>query len=689
VTSGVAVVGAQVRPGVGAVWASIDWYVLAAIALTAFLFAHWYAGAYRAGGGVPSFYQDQFGPAVMLACGRGFVGVDSDQVPVFKAFLHQQRAVLSCDEVPQSVRIIPLNGLQGVTRYLMTAAALTWRLTGVNWRALDVIGSVLFASTIAAAYAAARAVCGRPLSLLVVCVWAFSQRHLENLPHLRDYSKAPFFVLMLLAMGLAFAERRPKRLIAIGAVFGAVHGFGFGMRTDVVLNFIPFFLVLFAASSDALFQDLRSKAVCAAAAVMTFAVAAFPIVRSYASDVSLWHVALLGLTSPYDENLAIGFPRTAYSFPYAYNDGYIETVVRSYWSRQHPGEPPLKMLTRPYDRACREYFMTLAATFPGDMIARGVASTVGILNLPFVAPEGHVPTGVSNPTLAWLWRRRAAMMASLDGWGPALVAAAIAVIGTYRILYACLAFALVWFWGALPALEFHGRHTFHLEFVVLATIAWGCALLIDLVRVTQSRELAADRTRRALKSVATVTALFAMVALAVVLARAVQIPRARQLLMSYASAASMPIEATPTPLSNGWVRLAVDVFRPGSDRDADQEALIQAEFDFARCGTPSVVSAAFRYDVDRSWIDQFSRERTYDYLGAPTRVFLPVYSLTRDWRVVARFAGIDVPASFAGCVRLSRLTDPGSLALSIPVTLEPDWPRKLYQRVRIGKGLGY
>jgi hypothetical protein len=689
VTNNVAVAEADVTPRSRAAWASTDWYVVTAIGVTAFLFAHWYGAVYRAGGGVPSFYQDQFGPAVMLACGRGFIGVDSDVVPAFKAFLHQERATLSCDEVPAAARLIPLNGLQGATRYLMTTAALMWRLTGVSWRALDVIASALFAATIAAAYAAARAVCGRPLSLLIVFAWAFSPRHLENLPHLRDYSKALFFILMLLAMGILFLERRPKRRLAIGIVFGAVQGIGFGMRTDVILNFIPFFLVLFAASSDGLLKDLRSKTASAAAAVIAFAIVAFPVVRTYVSDMSLWHVALLGLTSPYDENLAIGFPRTAYSFPYAYNDSYIEAVVGSYWSRQHPGDPPLRMLTRPYDRACREYFMRLAQTFPGDMLARGVASTIGVLNLPFVLPEGHVPLGIMRGRLAWLWERRARMMTSLEGWGPPLVAATIAVIGTYRIFYACLAFVLVWFWGTFPAVEFHGRHTFHLEFAVLAAIAWGTALLIDLVLSNRWRDPAGHWQRRTLKSIATVTLLFATVGLAVVLARAVQMSRARALLMAYASAASVPIEATTTPMSNGQVRLAVDLFPRLPERRIDQEAVLEAEFDFARCGTPPALAATFSYEAGNSWFDQLSRKTAFDYLGAPTRVFLPVYVLTRESNVVARFAGVDVPASFATCVRLSRLTDPGRLALLLPVTLEPDWSRKLYQRVRPGWGLGY
>jgi hypothetical protein len=57
------------------------------------------------------------------------------------------------------------------------------------------------------------------------------------------------------------------------------------------------------------------------------------------------------------------------------------------------------MLTHPYDQACQAYFAILAKTFPGDLMTRMVASVVGVLNFPFWQPEGHVPVGVTNPTL--------------------------------------------------------------------------------------------------------------------------------------------------------------------------------------------------------------------------------------------------------------------------------------------------
>jgi len=680
----------QAFRNIGTPWSRLDVGLLAGIALAAFLFARWYVPVYRAGGGAPAFYQVEFGPAVMLACGRGFVNGDYPAVPAVAAFLHQQVDTLRCEDLPSAFRVRPLDPLQGVTRYLMGAVSLVWRATGVSWRSADILISVFMAVTVAAAFATLRMVCGRSLSLFITLLWACSARHLQNVPHLRDYSKTPFFMVTLIAMGLAFSERRSKRLIGLGAIFGAIQGIGFGMRTDVVLNFVPFFLVLFAGAADGLLRNLRLKLTCAAAAMAVFVAVSYPVVRTYARDSSLWHIVLLGLSAPYDENLNIGFPRPAYSFPYVYNDSYVEGVVRAYWNRLHPGDGPLVMLTPPYDRACREYFVRVLHTFPGDMLTRGVASVVSVLNLPFALPAEHeVPTGVSNPTLVRLWQSRASSMRTFDGAGPVLISAATAVVGLYGLRYACVAFIVLWFWAALPAVEFQGRHIFQFEFVVLAALAFTLTLswrLVAHLRPESSREAVV----RTLKSVATVAALLTVVGAAVTVARAIQLPRVRALLAAYTNAPRVPLEASSIPFADGQVRLAADLFHASKLRNDVQEVLIQAEFDFAQCGNPPAIVATFRYEETDPPSQNFSRQVPLEYLGAaPTRVFLPVYSVTRDWKTESRFVGLDVPSTFVRCVRLSRVTDSSALALLIPVTIEPDWQRKLYQRVRLDRGLGY
>jgi hypothetical protein len=684
------------RPIAGG-WTPVDSYLVVAFAVSALLFARWYLPAYRAAGGVPQFYQDQFGPAVMAACGRGFVNVDSTSVRAFDDFLQQRVASLRCEDIPSTIRREALSGFHGSSRFLMAAAALLWRARGIDFHVLDALIVPLFAVSVTAAFAAVRLVCGRAVAAVVTLLWMFSYRHLENLPHLRDYSKAPFFMLMLVALAVVAFESRPRRLLAVGALFGAVQGLGFGMRTDVALNFVPFLLVLFAAGHAEGINGLRPRLACAAAAVAVFVVVALPILRTYARDSSLYHVVLLGLTQPYDENLNIGFPRPAYGFPYAHNDSYIETVVRAQWGRLHPADPPLRMVTHRYDVACRDLFFRLAGTFPADMITRGISSLVGIVNLPFSLPDGFVPVGIANHALKSAWETRGRVAQSFYGNGLALITAVITLAGIRSPLYAAVAFFLLLFWGAFPAIEFQGRHIFHFELVVLAATGWGAAMVVRVVAGVLvgrfGRSLAAIRATSdggLLRAVTAVAIMSAVVATSVVGARAYQIPTARAFVTSYDSAAAVPLAPSAVPLSHDRVRLAVPLFSPPVGREQVQQVLLKAEFDFAQCGHPAAVTPVFRYDVSEPWFSAFSKETPLEDLGVPpTRIFLPVYSVVRNWIVVARFAGVEVPASFAPCVRLARIDDAASLPLLIPVTIAPDWQRKLYQRIRFGSGLGY
>ena len=63
---------------------------------------------------------------------------------------------------------------------------------------------------------------------------------LTKLPHMVLFGV--FFLLTALALAALIKFQQPKIMMATGALFGIVEGIGLGMRTDVVLNFAPFFL---------------------------------------------------------------------------------------------------------------------------------------------------------------------------------------------------------------------------------------------------------------------------------------------------------------------------------------------------------------------------------------------------------------------------------------------------------------
>ena len=61
--------------------------------------AGWYVPRFVAAGGKPWFYQEEFGPAVMMACGRGYVNPDPATAPALDSFLQRTRDSFSCSDL--------------------------------------------------------------------------------------------------------------------------------------------------------------------------------------------------------------------------------------------------------------------------------------------------------------------------------------------------------------------------------------------------------------------------------------------------------------------------------------------------------------------------------------------------------------------------------------------------------------
>jgi hypothetical protein len=95
----------------------------------------WYVPQVLAAGGRPHFYQEEFGPAVMVACGHGYV--NPQPTPDLDAFLAVRSDAISCSPALAAVGHSPLTPMQRAYRYLITTVGLTWRLQGrAAWSAI-------------------------------------------------------------------------------------------------------------------------------------------------------------------------------------------------------------------------------------------------------------------------------------------------------------------------------------------------------------------------------------------------------------------------------------------------------------------------------------------------------------------------------------------------------------------------
>jgi len=121
----------------------IDAAFALALSLLAATLALWTDGRVLQSGSRPAFYQHEFAPAVMFACGKGFHNVDwVNHDPALAAFLLQSRDTLRCGEISATTPV-PHDSFQRISVYLELAVGLTWRAAGVSWGAVTWLGALL------------------------------------------------------------------------------------------------------------------------------------------------------------------------------------------------------------------------------------------------------------------------------------------------------------------------------------------------------------------------------------------------------------------------------------------------------------------------------------------------------------------------------------------------------------------
>jgi len=669
-------------------WSRADAIISVAVFVAAFAAARVAVGGFISAGNQPQYYQGEFAPAALMACGHGFVNPRLQSPAAgFEAlisFLSQQRDSLQCSELPPSFTSEPPNLFQGTHRYLMMLATAVWMVTGVSWSALSIISAMLAAVTAALVYLLARTSMGRVLAFAITAIWIMSPLQLEQLPHLRDYAKAPFFMFTLCAVAwIALTRASRGRTVAALAIVGAVLGLGFGFRTDVV-SYLPFVLLaVLAFRPDFDRTDLGTRGLAAAAAMAAFMVVASPILAAYQRADNVAHVAMLGLSDPSREWL--GLREAPYSFGYLYHDGYLATVIAGYSERLGTLSTPLNLATPDYTKWSDEYYRLLIMTFTGDVLIRAWAAVLAVLQLPFHPVNGLRPAWI-DPSLDAMFQVRGALLSWLGALSP-FVAASILAIGTsvvsMRLFGLLVLFAVIV--PGMTSLQFQYRHVFHLE--VLSLFIYGCLLHFVWKVLRRQKELRPPSIHTAVRATAVATGLAAFVVVPIVAARAYQERNVTKLFASYLSAESERIDVAGTPLPEGQVLLAVPL-------DASEHPA-----HFVDTNVLSIAVGGEQCDSDRVPLKLQYRAivPTMDFTrqtivpvpaanGASTRLLFPVYSSgarSRDLESL-RFAGVELAATDEPCIQsLALFKNPETFPLLLESQLLPQWRQlPLYESLR-------
>lgn len=654
-------------------WA--EFALVLALFLTSFTGGTIFWKLFLAWGYHPSFYQQYFEPAVMIACGKGFV-VSGTQPVLLVEFLKTQRDSFNCADIP-SQTVLGREGLyQGAWRYLLSTVGWFWKFRGVSWSGLGPLIGLFFAVTIVFMYATCRIGMGRLLALFMALGFASSAIHLMNLPHLRDYSKAPFTLALIFILGLLVVlPARRSTVFALAAAYGAVLGIGYGFRTDFLVNLPVFPLVLFAFLPGGFTRNLGQKAVATLIFFTAFFIASWPITSTvYAQGGCQWHVTLLGLQSPFDDALHI--THAPYDFGYVYGDRYVQRAVSAFASGSPDAPPGIVYCSHEYDVQSWNLLKTLIIRFPADFMTRSLGAVSQIIDLPFeqsiVRPLQWAEFSARTLwTVEGLYRLRMRIVTSMQGDGKYLVAAALLILSATSLRLAFFLLFFILYFAGYPAIQFHPRHYFHLELITWWSFGFVADQMFHWLRSgshSRIRELTARVVAR--RVVLFTLAVLAIILLPLITLRWYQQRQATSLFTAYIQTPREPILTGAVTEDGHYVVLQPTIERP-------TEFLTQfVEVDLNSNSCARTAAVTFRYDPAFPNED-FTRTVSIDHALASagvTRIFIVLYERFR----AVEFSGVQ-PGCILGVYRLVGLR---SLPVLLDATLRPGWERlPLYQRL--------
>ncbi|MBI1317343.1 MAG: hypothetical protein GC168_00155 [Candidatus Hydrogenedens sp.] len=688
----------------------VSWRVDAVLAAVVFLLAFALGTAYVATwGGVAMYWQEVFAPAVCVACGMEPANPYFDDVPELSDFLYQRSDTFDCDVLKRpDIRWIPFDPgdrsfeelqashplrefpgfiwWQHFHWYLLWTVAQCWRVFGVSWEALWPLFGFFYGLTAVAAYGLFRLAARPALSLAYTLLLVFSPLHLEQLPHLRDYGKAPFFLFALLAAGWLLKRGGGwARVLGVAAATGLLLGVGVGFRQDVTIALVAFAGSVAVFFPEPLRQSWARRAAVAAMCVAVFYAAGHPILSVLARQNNAPHDTLIGFQDYCHQRLGVGNP--VYDFGDPFKDEHTRAAIERYAKDFQDSRGPLRHYSAHYDAMGRAYFMEIIRIFPADLVTRAFASVLRVLDE--LRPRNMLPEGWADSALSPVFQLRATAAQALD-WGNRYTAVlAILLLAAMRPSWGFTALCLLYLYAGYPSLRFSTRHVFHLEFLPLWISALGiqCAWYgaWRVARGYTRHDGGNEELARGYARPTTVVWRVALVGLAGVvltlgpweLLKRYQDGQVRQLLQQYDQAPRDRLVTASVPEPGGHTLIELPGFARRAQLTPEERSLPSNAYVLAIETTPGDAPLTLEFAFGFK-DDHYDFTRTVTVPAAETAtVYFPVYT-TED----NVFLGVRVASRDAQRVgRMAALRDVSQIPILLTAVLPPDWAQSgLYLR---------
>ena len=287
-----------------------------------------------------------------------------------------------------------------------------------------------------------------------------------------------------------------------------------------------------------------------------------------------------------------------------------------------------------------------------------------------------IPVGVRGRLLLRFYTDAGRLLLLLNGFGVLMVAATLAIISIRHLRAAVVLLFLVVYFAGYPALQFHARHFFHLEFITWFAVAFLADRIVTAAlqyRTLSWGLIAAGAWRGGAFAASAAVLLVALFAIA----RTYQGAHTRNLLRdAYLGADREAVMTTTRRIASGRVLVdASNIWRPRAAGAPVGTEYLVAQFSGHDCDAIQV-PATFRYQAARA---DFSRDLDVRLRpgAAPTVVMLQVF----DSPGFSQFSGIELPIREARCLTgVYRMKTNQMPRVLLDVNAPASWERaKLYQ----------
>ncbi|WP_417821172.1 hypothetical protein [Terasakiella sp.] len=445
---------------------SLSLFLIAFVSSSFYLKDNWGKG---------SFYQREFTPSVMLACGHGYVNVGKEpSTATLKDFLAQKSKSYDCSDLEKGYKIEELNLMQRGHYYSMAVVSWVWKISGlISWKALTPYFALTFAFTIVIAYLLFKQFLATYLAYAGAVFLSLSDLLLTHLPHFRDFSKAPTLLVSLLLCVLLFKANTSKQRALISLTLGVTSGIGIGFRMDILM-LIPliistiFLFCKIPFSRKGLYERIFLVAIFG----VSFKIVGWPIFSMLEGHGgNLFHVTLLGLSPFFDKTIGLAGGTTLVEY---YNDVFLQYLVSTFHSSSFGLLTKLNLGSLSYEAASQNYYFLLARLFPADFFLSGLAAIWDTLNLIF-----------NNNADVFHWMPLQQSTNNLSDGLKAFVLLTplfcLVFIKKYGLKAAFFIAVSLGYLCAATSIQYHPRHFFYLQITSLLLVLAACQIYFYVI----------------------------------------------------------------------------------------------------------------------------------------------------------------------------------------------------------------